>query len=76
MWTIYKNINGNSGVSAYETGIDFIRIKFRSGSVYKYTFESTGVDEVEQMKMLAESGEGLSTFINKYVKKNYAEKEQ
>jgi len=75
MWTIYKNLRGNSGISAYETGYDFIRVKFSSGAVYRYNHDSTGVDDIEQMKIFAASGEGLGTFINKNVRKRFAAKE-
>lgn len=32
----YLNKGGDSGISAYETGTDFIKVKFNSGSTYKY----------------------------------------
>jgi hypothetical protein len=71
----YKDINGDSGVSAYETGVDFIRVKFKDGSMYLYTSASAGQNNIETMKRLAASGTGLNAFINKNVKKKYARKE-
>lgn len=70
----YKNLSGNSGVLAYEIGEDFIKVKFRKGGVYLYNYSVTGRDNVERMKELAEKGRGLSTFISRYVREDYAEK--
>jgi len=70
----YKNLSGNSGVVAYEAGPDYIKIKFRDGGVYLYNYSITGRDNVERMKELAEEGRGLATFINKYVREDYAAK--
>jgi len=39
----YKNIDGDSGVTGYEVGADFIRVQFSTGAVYLYTYESAGV---------------------------------
>lgn len=71
----YRNIDGDSGVVAYENGPDFIRVQFESGAVYLYTYASAGPQNIERMKTLANSGEGLNAFINKYVRKMYAKKE-
>lgn len=68
---MYKDINGDSGVYRYETGDDYITVQFKTGAVYKYTYQSAGKDNIETMKILAESGNGLNSFINKYVKNLY-----
>jgi hypothetical protein len=60
----YKNLTGISGVSAYETGADFISIEFNHGPIYLYNYQSAGERNIEQMKYLANKGEGLATFIN------------
>ena len=70
----YQNLAGNSGVVAYDIGLDFIRVQFTGGEIYVYTYESTGADAVEQMKTLAEQGRGLSTFISRAVKGAFAAK--
>jgi hypothetical protein len=67
----YQNKSGNSGVLAYETGRTFIRIQFVEGARYTYTYKSTGKEHVEQMKLLAEEGKGLSGYISRYVKDAY-----
>lgn len=71
----YKNINGDSGVDAYEYGSDYIRVRFSTGVVYLYTYQSAGVENIEQMKTLAKGGAGLNAFINQVVRKLYAKKE-
>jgi hypothetical protein len=71
----YKNIDGDSGVTGYETGPDHIRVQFSDGSVYFYTYASAGSNNIEEMKRLAITGNGLNAFINKNVRKLYARKE-
>lgn len=68
----YKDINGDSGVYGYEAGTDYIKVQFKDGSIYTYTYLSAGRDKVETMKILAESGDGLNSFINRYARKLYA----
>lgn len=62
----YGYLHGNSGIAAYETGTKYIRIQFTSGSIYLYTYESAGEDDIEEMKILAKEGEGLTRFINDF----------
>lgn len=68
----YKKINKDSGVYAYEIGRDNIKVQFNDGSVYLYTYVNTGKQHIEQMKKLASSGKGLTTYININVKEKYA----
>lgn len=72
----YRDIDGDSGVVAYETGLDFIRVQFRDGGLYLYTNASAGSTNVARMKTLAASGDGLNAFINRYVRNRYARKER
>jgi len=62
------------GAIAYEIGPDSIDVEFTSGWVYHFSYQKPGPQRVEQMKALAESGKGLSTFINKHVRNRYAGK--
>lgn len=71
----YKNLDGDSGVSAYEYGADYIRVMFSTGAVYLYTYQSAGTQNIQTMKNLADSGEGLNAFINHTVRKSYAKRE-
>jgi hypothetical protein len=64
------------GVTAYDSGPDFIRIEFVDGSLYRYDASRPGWAHVAKMKMLAERGEGLTTYINRHVRDNYAEHER
>jgi hypothetical protein len=67
----YKN-SVNSGVLAYDIGHDRIKVKFLDGTIYLYTYQSAGAQNIEQMKTLALSGKGLTTFINQVVHEKYA----
>jgi hypothetical protein len=70
--TPYKNLSGNSGVEEYEIGPDFIRVKFRKMSkLYLYNHASAGASNIEEMKSLAEAGQGLATFISQNVRDDY-----
>ncbi len=68
----YLNLGGNSSVIAYENGGDFIIVQFGDGKFYLYNYESAGVEDVEQAKILALAGRGLNSYINRYMKKKYA----
>jgi hypothetical protein len=70
----YKNLSGKSGILAYELGDDYIKIEFEDGATYLYTYTSTGKENVEAMKALAVQGEGLTTYINQYIRKGYEDK--
>ena len=71
---IYKNLSGDSGVHAFQIGADFIIVGFKKGGTYRYSYRSAGRRNIEQMKTLARRGQGLGTFINRYVKKEYERK--
>jgi len=70
----YKDKTGQSGVVAYQLGPDWIKVKFRSGEVYKYSYKRPGIKHVEQMKLRAEAGKGLSTYISQHVHDDYDDK--
>ncbi len=72
----YKNLGGNSGVTNYQIGPDFIKVQFYTGAIYRYTYESAGQNHIEQMKKLAKNGQGLNGYINKNVRYRYAERER
>lgn len=69
----YLNRSGDSGVVEYENGPESISVRFRSGDVYVYNYESAGRAHVEAMKRLAALGRGLSAYISQHlgVKKGY-----
>jgi len=68
---LYKNIGGDSGVVAYESGPDYIKVKFSTGKVYLYSYQSAGSSNIEHMKKLALSGQGLNAFIKRTVNNLY-----
>ena len=72
----YRDIDNDSGVARYEIGSDYIRVQFEDGSVYLYTYTSAGSSNIEEMKRLAATGDGLNAFINRNVRKRYAKKER
>ena len=72
----YRNLGGDSGIVAYEDGEDFIRVQFSDGSIYRYNYTKPGPNDVERMKQLAEKGQGLNSFISRFIKKRYAAKER
>ncbi|MGM9516693.1 hypothetical protein ACS5PK_20765 [Roseateles sp. DB2] len=70
----YANRGGDSNVIAFEATDSSIKVQFRDGTVYLYTAQSAGAQNVEEMKRLAQQGHGLNSFINRRVKKAYASK--
>ena len=70
----YRNLEGHSGVVAYEFGEDHIDVRFVNGDVYTYDWAVTGRGTVETMKVFAVLGRGLSTFISQQVRQRYARK--
>ena len=70
----YANRGGDSGIVSYEISDASITVVFSDGTAYLYTYASTGQSDVEQMKALAQAGEGLNEFINRHVRKRYAQK--
>lgn len=65
---VYRSINGTPGVSAYEFGYQSIRVAFKNGRHFLYTYDIVGSSTVEVMKHLAVKGQGLTAFIDKYLK--------
>ena len=70
----YKDIGGDSGVAAYEIGPGSITIQFARGGTYLYNASAPGPAHVAEMQRLAQAGDGLNTYINKYVRKKFAAK--
>ncbi|TCQ14632.1 hypothetical protein [Rhizobium sp. PP-CC-3G-465] len=72
----YRDFDGDSGVIFYRYGGDWIEVEFQSGiqRYYTYTYSSAGAGHVDQMKRLADAGDGLNSYINKNVAKRYAAK--
>jgi hypothetical protein len=70
----YKNLSGNSSVSAYEIGQSEITVKFTHGGIYLYTNQSAGEACIIEMQRLAAFGQGLNSYIGRFIRKGYARK--
>ncbi|MBR7943578.1 hypothetical protein [Burkholderia cenocepacia] len=70
----YANRNGNSNVTAYAIEPSSITVQFGDGSIYIYTNQSAGMENLEHMKQLAKAGQGLNSFIARVIRKGYASK--
>lgn len=63
---MYKNLGGDSNIKCYEIGNDYIDVIFYgTAKTYRYSYASAGRQKVEQMKRLAQQGEGLNSYIIK-----------
>ena len=71
---IYRDLNNDSGINAYEISDDSITVRFKTGAVYLYNYLSTGAIHIEEMKRLAEAGDGLNSYIGRKIKGNYAKR--
>ena len=70
----YRNLSGHSGVVAYEMAPDAITLTFVNGDRYRYSAIRPGRNAVDRMKVLAEAGRGLATFVSQHVRDNYERK--
>jgi len=70
----YGNLSGNSGVKAYQIRDGEIEVEFVNGQAYRYDDASTGSGRVRKMQRLARAGRGLSTYISREVRGDYAKR--
>ena len=61
----YTDRDNNSNIAGYEYGEDWIRIYFKDDSEYEYSGEYMTQYMIDQMKYLADQGDGLNAYINK-----------
>ena len=61
----YRDGDNNSNIMGYEYGESWIRVYFRDNSEYEYTGGSCTQYTINQMKLLADQGDGLNSFISK-----------
>ena len=71
MINTYANLGGNSSVLAYEILPTSIRVQFKGGKWYSYSFSKAGHTHVDNMKELAENGVGLCSYIQRNAKYLY-----
>jgi hypothetical protein len=71
---VYRNIKGDSGVTHFSIGGNYIAVKFKDKeTIYVYSTDRIGKQHIDRMKDLALLGKGLSTYISQHpeVKNNY-----
>lgn len=71
---LYSDRSGDSGVVAYEIGSGSIAVQFLRGGTYLYNSSKPGAEHVAEMQRLAQLGDGLNAYINKFVRTSYAQK--
>lgn len=57
----YKD--AGSKIAAYEVKKDGITIRFTDHTVYRYTNQSAGPENISKLKSLATAGKGLDAFL-------------
>jgi len=67
----YANRRGNSPITHFQIENERITIWFKGGKSYSYSNGKAGKYHIEQMKILAQNGSGLSAYITQYVKFEY-----
>lgn len=72
----YRDINGDSGISAYDYDDDWIQVKFKDGKTYEYQASKIGHAHINAMKAHADAGDGLNSYImrNPIVKHGWSSK--
>jgi len=71
----YRNMEGALGVVHFTCDEESITVMLHSGVVFFFTYANSGKDNVEHMKKLARSGNGLNNFIFEEMKENPRGKE-
>ncbi len=71
---IYKDLSGNSGITGYKIVPKGIILQFKHKELYLYDNSKPGKHHIEHMKILAEKGKGLTTYVNQNIKDNYKQK--
>jgi len=67
----YKDLGGKSGIDSFELGPRYITVWFSNRSAYVYNYIKPGRTNTEEMKKLALAGQGLNSYIGKYVGKKF-----
>ena len=74
MMTRYLNFSKNSNVKEFFIGEDYIDVVFKDRSIYLYSYASAGSEHVEHMKILAQVGSDLNSYIKENVLEKYEKK--
>jgi hypothetical protein len=70
----YKDLSGSAGVTGYKFVANGIILQFKHKELYLYDASIPGKHHIAQMKILAEKGSGLTTYVNQNIRDNYKEK--
>lgn len=70
----YDNLGGDSSVVAYDYNSEVIKVQFDDGWIYEYEASTIGAEAFQQMISLADSGHGLNSYINRYIRKRFSNK--
>jgi hypothetical protein len=70
----YKDLSGSGGITGYKFLDDGIMLQFKYRDLYLYDDKKPGKGHIEQMKILAKRGKGLTTYVNQNVRENFKEK--
>lgn len=76
----YRARNPSAGVLTYELlddewGREAIILEFADHKIrYLYNADRPGPQHITAMRRLAQSGDGLTTYVNQHVRENYAAK--
>lgn len=64
---VYDNLSGDSDVYSFDLGKDFIIVRFTTNESFLYTYLTSGAQHIENMKSFALQGQGLSSYIKRFV---------
>lgn len=68
----YANLGGKSNVESYETGKDYIAVKFKGKQkIFVYSYFTAGTYNVDKAKVLAKNGSGLNSHIRLNMNDNF-----
>jgi hypothetical protein len=68
----YSDTDKDSGVHSFEIADTSITVWFKgTDRSYTYSYHTAGQHHIEQMKRLAQRGDGLNEYINDHVRKSY-----
>jgi hypothetical protein len=63
----YRDLSGESGVTHYEVGDDWIDVWFKARTEpYRYRATRIGARHLRELARRAEAGKGLSTYISQH----------
>ena len=72
----YANKGGDSGIKSTKRSQGKVEVRFQDGSQYSYTTESASANDLKNMRRQISNGQGLNSYINRRVAKDYSEKKR